>query len=460
MTGQFEYGGSSYDMPTLGAGMMAEGMGAVGADVPLAFRMLENMPSITGMALFNARRFANTMEKGGYRDILDDDAFSSNRFRKAGQRRRARRAGAFMPQMQGGTLQVLPSPSRNRFVFGRARNIGPNTTPVLKQSLGTNFPRLKNLFRFQSINHLSGIATGGAYTPFQGMTILNRVFKNAEFVKEARVAGGLADDAAMFSGGVLGRLSTIGKSYQASLSASKLGSKNPIRAMRAGRAKNTLYGLDKSLTLLGQPQAPGATINQRIAATAGGYLTKNFLEDVATIVDSDLVSKGVRPRNYRPYDPLNPNASQQRLGNLFRKAGITDIDDALNNLSSKSVRQAGSKALRAGERKAAASLFGRYAAAQYAKHLATPVNIIGTAAVVYDLGKMAAQGVVSAGNFAKEAVKSMQGSMRKPLFGMGYQDNEVAATSRSRGVMAIQNSRLNARSMLGSEAGMMAAHFG
>lgn len=54
----------------------------------------------------------------------------------------------------------------------------------------------------------------------------------------------------------------------------------------------------------------------------------------------------------------------------------------------------------------------------------------------------------------------MQGTINKPLFGTGYVDNEVAASSRARGVMAIQNSRLNARSLLGSEASMMAAHFG
>lgn len=63
-------------------------------------------------------------------------------------------------------------------------------------------------------------------------------------------------------------------------------------------------------------------------------------------------------------------------------------------------------------------------------------------------------------NFAKEAFISMQGTINKPLFGTGYVDNEVAASSRARGVMAIQNSRLNARSLLGSEASMMAAHFG
>jgi hypothetical protein len=54
----------------------------------------------------------------------------------------------------------------------------------------------------------------------------------------------------------------------------------------------------------------------------------------------------------------------------------------------------------------------------------------------------------------------MQGTMNNDVFGNGYKDNEVAATSRARGVMAIQNSRLNARSLLGSEGAMMHAHFG
>jgi hypothetical protein len=88
------------------------------------------------------------------------------------------------------------------------------------------------------------------------------------------------------------------------------------------------------------------------------------------------------------------------------------------------------------------------------------INVIATASLVYDLGQMGGELVKSGVNLAKDAVKSMRGSINKPMFGMGYKDNEIAATSRSRGVMAIQNSRLNARSMLGSEAGMMAAHFG
>ena len=87
-------------------------------------------------------------------------------------------------------------------------------------------------------------------------------------------------------------------------------------------------------------------------------------------------------------------------------------------------------------------------------------NVLGTVSLAYDLGKMAGEVVVSGINLARDAYKSVQGSSNKPAFGMGYQDTEAAATSRARGVMAIQNSRLNARSVLGSEAGMMAAHFG
>lgn len=106
--------------------------------------------------------------------------------------------------------------------------------------------------------------------------------------------------------------------------------------------------------------------------------------------------------------------------------------------------------------KEGASVLGTRAAA-----MAMPgLNLLATASLVYDLGKMGGEVIKSGVNLAKDAVKSMKGSIDKPMFGMGYKDNEVAATSRARGVAAIQNSRLNARSALGSEGAMMAAHFG
>ena len=88
------------------------------------------------------------------------------------------------------------------------------------------------------------------------------------------------------------------------------------------------------------------------------------------------------------------------------------------------------------------------------------LQLVAAASLLYDLGKMGGELVKSGINLARDANRSLQGSINKPMFGMGYRDTELAATSRSRGVMAIQNSRLNARSALGSEASMMAAHFG
>lgn len=88
------------------------------------------------------------------------------------------------------------------------------------------------------------------------------------------------------------------------------------------------------------------------------------------------------------------------------------------------------------------------------------VNLLFAADMAYNLAKLAGYGIKAGINFSKQGLKSMTGTMNNGIMGNGYKDNEVAATSRARGVMAIQNSRMNARSLLGSEATMMHAHFG
>jgi len=87
------------------------------------------------------------------------------------------------------------------------------------------------------------------------------------------------------------------------------------------------------------------------------------------------------------------------------------------------------------------------------------LNLIFAADLAYQLAKLGGMAVKGAINFGKDAMKSMQGNINGGMFGT-YKDDEVRATSRARGVMAIQNSRINARSLLGSEGAMMAAHFG
>jgi len=79
------------------------------------------------------------------------------------------------------------------------------------------------------------------------------------------------------------------------------------------------------------------------------------------------------------------------------------------------------------------------------------INLIFAADMAYQLAKLGGLAVKGAINFGKAGMKSMQGNISGGVFG-DYKDNEVAATSRARGVAAIQNSRMNARSLLGAEA--------
>ncbi|HJS83615.1 MAG TPA: hypothetical protein VJ742_12350 [Nitrososphaera sp.] len=87
-------------------------------------------------------------------------------------------------------------------------------------------------------------------------------------------------------------------------------------------------------------------------------------------------------------------------------------------------------------------------------------DAIAAAMLAYDIGKMAASIGSGTVKLAGDAYNSYTGGMNSPILGGVFKDTEAAMTARSRGVMAIQNSRLNARSVLGAEAGQMAAHFG
>lgn len=92
--------------------------------------------------------------------------------------------------------------------------------------------------------------------------------------------------------------------------------------------------------------------------------------------------------------------------------------------------------------------------------LAIPgVNILMTAWLVHDLAKLGVKGVGHGIKTAGEAVQSLEGDLRTGIMDKGFTDTQATMTSRARGVQAIQNSRLNARSILGNEAGAMASHF-
>ena len=498
ISGQFQTGAEAYDAPTASVGMAMQGMDMVGADIPLAFRMMENLPGITASAMFNSRRFANTMFQGGFLDVANANPQNLTKFGQARQSRKVARAQKFGAYV--GDVAERPTSAKS-FLFGKYRNADKlkDSTQFFKASRINNAslrPRIFN--RFSSVTALSGMPNQGFYTPFQGTGVLNPLAEKAG-LRQRMVARGTidaADDSPLFSGGVLGRMSTMSRTYaleqkQARLvakSLSNVGTRSGERAAaKAAKIGQTLGGLDQNLTRLGVtqdaviqaraktlgagfkgsstyiPDAPTSRLRQ-ISDTSKGILTKRATEYFGTMLDpskfqgtrafSALESNIGRAVMGNTAGPVSP-ATSGKIGQFL--AGET-VDD-FGKFGVKSLAKLSGQAMGQGQRVVAAKLAG--AAGTRALGLALPgLNVVGTASLVYDLTKLAGQAFISAGNFAKDAVKSMQGSLHKPLFGMGFKDNEVAATSRARGVMAIQNSRLNARSMLGAEASMMAAHFG
>lgn len=120
----------------------------------------------------------------------------------------------------------------------------------------------------------------------------------------------------------------------------------------------------------------------------------------------------------------------------------------------------GAKALGGALRKAEYAAAGKGAAALGLRALGTRLPGIGLLMTLwtgYDIAKAIVPRVPE---FAANVYNSYTGWGNRRMFGAPFKTNEAAMTSRSRGVMAIQNSRLNARSVIGAEAGGMHAYFG
>lgn len=273
ITGEFEYGGESYDAPTAGVGMAMTGMGVVGADIPLAFRMMENMPGITAVAGYNARRFSNTMFRGGF---LDVGAGASPR--KAAAARRL-----------GGTVGGLTSsPQQSSFLFGRSRfssagrglggGVPAGTTPLFKPSRVTNFtPRPRIFNRLGSVTQLTGVSNTGFYTPFQGGSFLESMF--GKRVRQRAIASGALpanSDERMFSGGVLGRTTTMSNAYYMESKASRLSQRisDPgISDRKRARLTNRVSKIDAKLGMLDDNIY---TLNRVQAGTSGRHLASSI----------------------------------------------------------------------------------------------------------------------------------------------------------------------------------------
>lgn len=480
------YGENNIIEPEMGSDL-------AGPQAPLFMRMAENMPAISHTMAFNVRRFENTMFKGGF---LDRDAVSTGRRRGAYQKRRAAKYGSFI----GDTASPA---SARAFSFSKFRGASASAagkTPFIKQSLKTNFGSIRAVNRLGSVTGLTGMPDAtGFYSPFQGAKVLGKGLEKVGLrgVLESKgiIDSGVKED--LMAGGVLGRMSTMQKTFGLESKAFKLeqtinsrtaAGKGSGRASRKlARVDKKLTGLDKNIARLTNikpalapgvlgPPAPTAAVGsvgrlRAISNTQGGIFSRSITESLGVAMNpSQFQGTKSYERLAKAIDAIapSPTIAAEMLSeagtsykNLGRFGDKVSRGGPLGRFLPKksNIRIMAKMADEVGDTAAAKVLRGQLLKKGGAFALRS-ASIVGNVALVYDLGKLAGKGVMAGGNFAKDAVKSMQGSMNKPLFGMGFRDNEVAATSRARGVAAIQNSRLNARSMLGSEAGMMAAHFG
>ena len=514
--------------------------------LPLAMRAMAANPftfPVSHLVGWNAQRYSNTMFGGG---VLDTASGATGK-RAAVKNFLGRRTGAYA----GDVMQDNTNYAFGRSILGDDRSIfgkKPLGSGRKAKAMAMNAPlNPATFFRFDSVARLAG-APGdpSVYSPFgTGMNfVAERILKGKGAIgKFARgryegnfdtATGDLLPGKQMYSGGVFGRINTMGKvmDYEKHVKAASNLTGSPSNytrsqariARRGEKAAAKLAKFDDSIVKLGR--ATGAQFATEAAEKVGraamggaagpidvagilktgvadteigaaaqkigrtralsqtirGFIPAGIFDTTAT-----LGGRGSEMAGTKSFQKSSKIFAEAMEGSRFSRLGAGALDDAAHGAKgamNRFTRKSGymhhaDNLLKADDaaliRRTAASL-GRDAfarkdykmagklAGQYAGTLGPlagkALGAFGTASMVYDIGKGVGKMMMGGVNFGKDALKSMQGSMNKPLFGAGFKDNEVAATSRSRGVMAIQNSRLNARSMLGSEGSMMAAHFG
>ena len=448
------------------------------ANEPLAMRMMGAAPGITASLGMSSRRGANTLMRGGY---FDDAS------------RRATRRASYQV-FQNGSLEPTAA-TRKSFLFG-SRRFAATATQTADEVAGASgkvafaktsrvnnaFYRPRNFSRFHSLSVFGASEGSTLYTYAQGHGLFSKTEKfgmgalrNAAGVGAGEAALGPGLFAAVSAGRRMDlrgpgnlddfatriqRLSkmnnpllmqgTAGVTYQQALAMTPAarGGMSAGAYMAANSGTASTYTSGMAALRAGGPGAKGVAGNL-LASSMGGAGTQylgGYFRGAQGFARAGGLSEAAEKGALR---------AVSHLDEAFAKIGIkTSAQTVLEggvfkNISSKQI-------LKTLGTSGGAKVLGARAAA-----LAIPgLQFVAAASFVYDLGKMGGEVIKSGINLARDANKSLQGSINKPMFGMGYKDTEAAATSRARGVMAIQNSRLNARSVLGSEAAMMASHFG
>jgi hypothetical protein len=470
---------------------------------PLSMRMLENVPGIATGIAFNAARGSNTIMSGG--GFLDDAKMFKNK--------KATKFGAF----RRGSIGLDPadiSSGKSLVQYGSIKRSTTNAAgqmrdPFLRSSRINNVTTRPRAFRRMSSLSVFSEGQSGLYSYAGGIRGLGK----ARVGPLGRMADklGVGPDEALLGPGLFSAISA-GRSMDKIERRVLAGGRGSKKLAKADRSIQRILSMNNPSVLAQGPLQspiqiarsmagiPGSTgvlpASERLAAARALLApTEAYRAGIGSMVQAGTAVGKVGVRGNLLASAM-PGKGTQFLGGFVRgAAGYADAGGLLTYAQKGATRAVQSTRVAMGSgglvgksgahyigREGAQNLlerglfkelgikgsmkFARSAAgakvaasrALYGASKALPV--IGQAMLAYDLARMGGEVVKSGINLARDAEKSLQGSFNKSTFGMGYRDTQAAATSRSRGVMAIQNSRLNARSALGSEAGMMSAHFG
>ena len=417
------------------------------ANEPLAMRIMGAAPGISASVGMSSRRGANTLLRGGFFD--DATRFAGSRAKY----------GVF----QGGSLTPTPA-TRKSFLFGSRRfaddaAIGTKTSFFKPSRVNNATLRPRALGRFHSVSVFGANEGNNLYTYAQGHGMFNKTEKFG--MGRLRQASGVNAGEAALGPGLLASISAarrmdlrgVGNIESFGTRMQRLGgmnNKNLFISQTLGPVDTSVYGTAMSTIRAGGAEAKGVAGNL-LASSMGGKGTQ-YLGGYFRGAQGFANSAGLMGAS-----ETGAKMAVTHMETALAKIGLQGPGIATRALEGSVLKTLGKGGTaRVLGTSAGAKVLGARAAA-----MAIPgLQFVAAASFVYDLGRMGGEVIKSGINLARDANKSLQGSINKPMFGMGYKDTEAAATSRARGVMAIQNSRLNARSVLGSEAAMMASHFG
>ncbi len=456
-----------------------------GGDVPLAFRMMENVPGIAASLGFAQYRASNTLMRGGFQDNRKGYGFKDKRFRSG-----PGKLGGFTAS--GELVQPKASAyygTRSR----RAKLAGAAGTSEGKMALGKGSrvnhltARPRALTRFNSLAMFNAAENSAHYSPFQmvaklsgGRAIKNEAFRKAVYGADATVDSLKGEQ--VFQRGMLSMITTgrrtdvlerkamagSGRAAKKLATAQEqvrrlAGMNNPVSVVRGATSQTAVQAARVNARFAGEFMMPasqrlamarsaglgsaasssisykglGASgVNNALAggnkvgltgnlmASAGGTQGSRFVQGYARGALGNIGAGGLTDDAMR-----GASKAVSHIQTAIKAAGIQGPFDE-RVLKGSVVKNLGgfTNALKvATKSKEGATVLGVRAGA-----MAIPgLNLLATASLVYDLGKMGGELVKSGVNLARDAVKSMKGSIDKPMFGMGYKDNEVAATSLS-----------------------------